>query len=172
MISYRSESLSDRVADVFIAAGLTTLGVLGTGVTFLQSFLIGLPPGDGAIESGRLVIHDSFGLMIMASLAIPTIVIIWPLYAIASWGRKLWWSFLTVFGPSALIAGALGWCADIMALIGLYMAVPVGLVACYLLVPRLPRRGQFCPRCDYDLRDLSDTGCPECGWNRAAASGP
>ena len=29
-------------------------------------------------------------------------------------------------------------------------------------------RAQHCPQCRYDLRGAPETGCPECGWRRAA----
>lgn len=32
------------------------------------------------------------------------------------------------------------------------------------------RRG-LCPKCAYDLQSNSDSGCPECGWNRDLARG-
>jgi hypothetical protein len=38
---------------------------------------------------------------------------------------------------------------------------------------RLRRRlGGRCVACNYNLRGLNVSGCPECGWNRSAAIGP
>jgi hypothetical protein len=54
----------------------------------------------------------------------------------------------------------------------LVFTIPALVVA--VMLPRLRsrlrvRRGH-CPTCRYDLRGNFATGCPECGWNRPAAS--
>ena len=40
------------------------------------------------------------------------------------------------------------------------------LVFPFHLRTRLRRRWGLCPACAYDLRGVSESGCPECGWNR------
>lgn len=55
----------------------------------------------------------------------------------------------------------------------LFYSLPLLALACFPTLRRfLRRRRGHCPCCNYDLRSDLPSGCPECGWNRAAPPSP
>jgi hypothetical protein len=162
---YRRRTDPELALDVLFALAMTILGVMATGVIYgfagMAIEYLYHSPFDPSAWSDSL-----FFIVMMWFPAVPTILVLWPLYLIASWDREPAYAFLFAFGPSLLIAAWFGWWSPGCALLGLYAIVPFAFLACHHFAPRLPRRGGYCPQCDYDLRGLLTAGCPECGWLR------